>query len=136
MILDQYHSTHFGYHRLYDSIKDNFANISQISCRDFCLNCPVCARYTVTPKEPHITPILSTKPHEHLVIDLKDFKHLVDDNDNFRYALTIVDHFSGYPWVYLLKHKTAAEVHAKLLELFREVGPRDSTIRQWWRVHW
>jgi transposase InsO family protein len=122
MLLDKYHSTHFGYHRLYESIKPLFSNITQKHCRDFTLKCPVCATYTPAVKDPHITPILSSRPFERLVMDLKDFKDFVIDNNGFRYAMTVVDHFSGYPWVFTLKNKTAEEVKDKLVVLFKKEG--------------
>jgi len=106
-------------------VKANFENITQNDCRNFCKNCPTCAQYTPAPKDAHITPILSTKPHERLVIDLKDFKNFTDDNDGFHYAMTVVCHFSGYPWVFLLKKKTAAAVKEKLVLLFQQFGPPD-----------
>jgi len=59
-------------------------------------------------------------------MDLKDFgKNLACENDDFRYAMTVVDHFSGYAWVFLLKGKKAIYVRDKLTELFIKEGVPD-----------
>jgi hypothetical protein len=56
-------------------------------------------------------------------IDLKEFEFYEEENDGFKYMLTIVDHFSGFPWAYPLRSKTAEEVSLHLLNLFFLVGP-------------
>jgi len=84
--------------------------------------CPTCAAYTPAVKEAHITPIKSDYCFQRLVMDLKEFKDYTQDNNGYRYALTIIDHFSGYAWVYVLKSKTAHEVKDCLKPFFEEHG--------------
>ena len=56
-------------------------------------------------------------------IDLKEFTFYEEWNDGYSYMLTIVDHFSGYPWAYPLFTKTASEVSFHLVNLFFMFGP-------------
>lgn len=37
--------------------------------------------------------------------------------------LTVVDHFSGFPWAFPLRSKTAEEVAYHLVQLFLVIGP-------------
>ena len=60
---------------------------------------------------------------ERLQIDLKEMELYEDENDGYKYQLTIVDHFSGYPWAFPLFTKTAPEVASHLMRLFLEYGP-------------
>lgn len=46
----------------------------------------------------------------------------VDDNDGYRYMLTVIDHFSNFPFAYPLISKTAEEVGVHLHSLFRTFG--------------
>lgn len=56
-------------------------------------------------------------------IDLKEFEFYEEENDGFRYMLTVVDHFSGFPWAFPLRSKTAEEVAYHLVQLFLVIGP-------------
>lgn len=56
-------------------------------------------------------------------IDLKEFIFYEEDNDGYCYLLTVIDHFSGFPWAFPLFTKTAEEVAFHLIELFFQVGP-------------
>ncbi len=56
-------------------------------------------------------------------IDLKEFEFYEEENDGFRYMLTVVDHFSGFPWAFPLRSKTAEEVAYHLVQLFLMIGP-------------
>jgi len=107
---------------LYDRIKANFENISQLDAREFCLRCPICVQYTAAPKDPHIQPILSTYPMERIVMDLKDFSRLVEFNDGYCYSNTFIDHFSCFPWVYCTRTKLPDEVLKNLDNLFDNFG--------------
>jgi hypothetical protein len=60
---------------------------------------------------------------DRLQIDLKEYTSYSDENDGYNYLLTVVDHFSGFPWAYPLYTKTAEEVSCHLIELFFVVGP-------------
>ena len=68
-------------------------------------------------------PILSQGVMERLQIDLKEFEFYEEENDGFKYMLTMVDHFSGFPWCFPLKTKTAEEVSLHLIQLFFQFGP-------------
>lgn len=60
---------------------------------------------------------------DRIQIDLKEYTLYEDDNDGYKYQLTVVDHFSGFPWAFPLYTKTAAEVASHLMKLFLEYGP-------------
>jgi hypothetical protein len=60
---------------------------------------------------------------ERLQIDLKEYTLYKEENDDFQYQLTIVDHFSGFPWAIPLYTKTSEEVSYHLMKLFMEYGP-------------
>jgi hypothetical protein len=60
---------------------------------------------------------------DRMQIDLKEFTFYEEWNDGYSYMLTIVDHFSGYPWAYPLFTKTASEVSFHLVNLFFMFGP-------------
>src|SRR6185436_6259429 len=46
----------------------------------------------------------------------------VDENDGYRYMLTVIDHFSNFPFAYPLQSKTAEEIGVHLHSLFRIFG--------------
>jgi hypothetical protein len=60
---------------------------------------------------------------DRLQIDLKEMTLYEESNDGYKYFLTVVDHFSGYPWVFPLFTKTSTEVSFHLVELFTTFGP-------------
>lgn len=60
---------------------------------------------------------------ERIQIDLKEFELYEDANDGYRYVLTVVDHFSNFPWAFPLFTKQADEVALHLYNLFSEHGP-------------
>jgi transposase InsO family protein len=60
---------------------------------------------------------------ERVQIDLKEYTLYAEDNDDYRYQLTIVDHFSGFPWAFPLFTKRSEEVAFHLVKLFMVVGP-------------
>ena len=74
-------------------------------------------------KKPRLKPILSRGVMDRIQIDLKEFTLYADDNDGYNYLLTVVDHFSGFPWAFPLFNKTANEVAHYLINLFFEYGP-------------
>jgi hypothetical protein len=55
--------------------------------------------------------------------DLVDMNHLADDNDGFRYLLTVIDVFSKYAWVVLLKRKDSRSITDAFEHIFSERKP-------------
>jgi hypothetical protein len=74
-------------------------------------------------KKPRLKPILSVGVMDRLQIDLKEFTFYQEWNDEYSYLLTVIDHFSGYPWAFPLFTKTAQEVSYHLINLFFMFGP-------------
>ncbi len=60
---------------------------------------------------------------DRLQIDIKEFTFYQEWNDDYCYLLTVIDHFSGYPWAFPLFTKTAQEVSYHLISLFFMFGP-------------
>jgi len=124
-VMEAAHAEHFGYHCVFSCVYKEYENVTKLECKNYCKNCPECAMYNPRKKDPHVMPIISTLPFEHVQIDLKDLSGYKDDNDGYRYALNIVDHFSSYPWTFLLKDKTAESVMKCLKDFFKLFGCPD-----------
>lgn len=50
-------------------------------------------------------------------VDLIDVQHYADDNDNFKYILAIIDVYSKFDWLRVLKQKTGIEVANALKDI-------------------
>jgi len=114
---------HHGWTRTYSLVKEKHAGITEHMVRDFSNKCEVCISFTNVQKKPRLKPILSLGIMDRMQIDLKEFTFYEEWNDGYSYMLTIVDHFSGYPWAYPLFTKTASEVSFHLVNLFFMFGP-------------
>lgn len=42
-------------------------------------------------------------------VDLIDIQHYANDNDDYKYIVTVIDVFSKYGWMKVLKHKSGTE---------------------------
>ncbi|MCL4419186.1 transposase family protein [Patescibacteria group bacterium] len=55
---------------------------------------------------------------------MKEYELYQDENDGYRYILTVVDHFSNYPWAFPLYTKQAEETAFLLYDqVFSVFGP-------------
>jgi len=114
---------HHGWVRTFDLIKEKHAGVSELMVREYCNKCVVCLSFTNVQKKPRLKPILSVGVMDRLQIDLKEFTFYQEWNDDYCYLLTVIDHFSGYPWAFPLFTKTAQEVSYHLINLFFMFGP-------------
>ena len=57
-------------------------------------------------------------------VDLADLPRQVEHNDGYRYILTCIDVFSRYAWAVPIRTKSAPDVHAAFVTLFRKAAPR------------
>jgi len=114
---------HHGWNRTFKLVKELHKGVSELDVRNFCNICEVCTKFEYVKKKPRLKPILSAGVMQRLQIDLKEFEYYEEDNDGYKYLLTVVDHFSGFPWAFPLFNKTAEEVASHLIELFMVFGP-------------
>lgn len=93
--------------------------------KDACLlhikQCPACQHYNIAKKGYHpLKAIHATLPGEHLAMDLAQFPR---SNKKKTYALIVVDVCTRFIFLRALKSKDASVIAAKLLKLFRDIGP-------------
>jgi IS30 family transposase len=88
----------------------------------FTTSCVTCQKFVPIRKKPRLQPIISNGVMERLQIDLKEYELYADDNDGYCYILSVVDHFSNYPWAFPLYTKQAEETAYHLFQLFCTFG--------------
>lgn len=113
---------HHGWVRTYKLIEEKHAGISQNSVREFIKNCDVCSKFTMVTKKPRLQPILSSGVLDRIQIDLKEYTLYEEDNYGYKYQLTIIDHFSCFPWAIPQFTKTKEETAYNLIQLFFLIG--------------
>jgi len=116
-------SKHHGWVRTFQLITANHAGVSEHVVREYCNKCVVCLSFTNVQKKPRLKPILSVGVMDRMQVDLKEFTFYQEWNDGYSYMLTVIDHFSSYPWAFPLFTKTAKEVSYHLVNLFFMFGP-------------
>ena len=52
--------------------------------------------------------------------DLVDMSSYFNDNNNFKFLLTVIDTFSKFAWCRALKTKSAKDVKAAMVDIFKE----------------
>jgi transposase InsO family protein len=114
---------HQGWSRTFKLINANHIGVTEQAVRKFVNNCETCIKFTGILKKPRLNPILSTGINERFQVDMKEYELYEADNDGYRYHLTVIDHFSGYPWAFPTFTKTKEEVSSILIKLFFDVGP-------------
>jgi hypothetical protein len=126
-VINHFHSQgsnkHSGWNRTFKMIRQDHIGVSEIAVREYVKSWDVCIKFETVRKKPRLKPILSCGVMDRMQIDLKEFEFYEEENDGFRYMLTVVDHFSGFPWAFPLRSKTAEEVAYHLVQLFLVVGP-------------
>ena len=74
-------------------------------------------------KKPANNPIITNKPLEKIQIDITYLsKDLISKKNNAKYLLTIIDHFSKYGEVYILKSKNGDVVLGQLKNFINKIG--------------
>ena len=113
---------HQGWTRTFKLLNEKHSGISEHEVREYCNKCDVCTQFVMVSKKPRLKPILSTGVFNRVQIDIKDFTFYEADNDGYAYQLTIIDHFSCYPWAIPQFTKKSKEVAYNLLKLFYMFG--------------
>ena len=83
----------------------------------------MCSQFVMVTKKPRLKPILSSVIIERLQIDIKEYTFYGEHNSGHNYQLTVIDHFSCFPWAFPQITKSAAEVSSNLMKLFLVFGP-------------
>jgi transposase InsO family protein len=55
-------------------------------------------------------------------VDLIDMQHYADDNDKYKYILAVIDVFSKFGWMRVMKQKTGIEVANTFKDIIRRSG--------------
>jgi hypothetical protein len=61
-------------------------------------------------------------------VDLIDMQHYAKDNDNFKFILAVIDVFSKFGWMRVLKNKTGIEVAHALNEIITSSGRKPKQV--------
>jgi hypothetical protein len=114
---------HQGWVRTYKLVSNNYTGVTETDVRDYVNNCDACIKYNPICKKPRLKPILSTHVMNRIQIDLKEYTLYSTENEGYNYQLTVVDHFSGFPWAFPQFTKSSHETAYNLMKLFFVFGP-------------
>jgi transposase InsO family protein len=106
---------HLGVSKTYWALRQRFWWPSQHrDVEEWVASCTACARRKMPPGPPagNFQPIVSTRPWQILCIDVVG--PLTTTKNGNRHIVTMMDHFSGFPFAFAVKRATA-EVIARLL---------------------
>jgi hypothetical protein len=109
-----------GIHSFFDSVRQRFEGITRNDIHSFLKGQ---TSYQIFEKEkPNLSqPIVTHKPLDQVQIDYIDLKKFHFPNHGFRYALTMVDVFSKFLWVYPCKTREAEELKVCLVHFFENI---------------
>jgi hypothetical protein len=112
-----------GNNKLYNTIKNEVAGISQKDIRKFLQNSSTNQIHLPSKTAIH-QPIITNRPFERIQADIVDLSNISGYNQDHRYLLNVVDHFSKFAWSFPLKEKSADQVLLCLNPLLKEHLPK------------